>query len=112
MQGQDSGLVEVTRRLCGCNFFVVAAIILWDYPCQVHLKLEFHICAGSCFQYEASAVAEKLLHFAKTDVLLLNVSHPAFIYQDVAKQVGFVFFCAVIYFLKGSRRELSDLPET
>lgn len=31
---------------------IAAVIVLWDYPCQVDLVLEFHICPGSHCQYE------------------------------------------------------------
>lgn len=44
-----------SQGICSNVIFIAAAIILWDYPCQVNLELEFYICAGSRCQYEPLA---------------------------------------------------------
>lgn len=78
---------------CANVIFIAAAIILWDYPRQVHLELEFHICAGSRCLYEP----EKFLHSARWMCCCsYSISPSSSIYQDVAKQVGLwlnCFFC-------------------
>lgn len=89
-----------SQGICADVIFIAAAIILWDYPCQVHLELEFHICAGSRCLYEP----EKFLHSARwVCCCSYSISPSSSIYQDVAKQVElwlncFFFFFATIFF--------------
>lgn len=89
-----------SQGICANVIFIAAAIILWDYPCQVHLELEFHICAGSRCLYEP----EKFLHSARWMCCCsYSISPSSSIYQDVTKQVElrlncFFFFLATIYF--------------
>lgn len=54
-----------SQGICTNVIFIAAAIILWDYPCQVNLELEFYICAGSRCQYEPLANQRNFLHFAR-----------------------------------------------
>lgn len=61
-----------------------AAISLWDYPCQVNLEPEFHICAGSCCQDKS----EELLHSVRSVAVAATSLYPFSIYQDMARHGG------------------------
>lgn len=56
----------------GSVIFFAAAIGLWDYPCQVNLEPEFHICSGSCCQDES----EELLHSVRSVAVAVTSRSP------------------------------------
>lgn len=59
LAGEDthSDLTRAHEEICANVIFMAAAVILWDYTCQVNIEQEFQISAGSRCQYEAEIFA-------------------------------------------------------
>lgn len=57
--GKDtqSDLARAHEEICANVIFMAAAVIPWDYTCQVNFQQEFQINAGSRCHYEAEIFA-------------------------------------------------------
>lgn len=97
-----SDLARAHEEICTNVIFVAAAVILWDYTCQVNFEQEFQISAGSHCQYEAEIFVLPAIWMC-----FHNVSPTSSIYQDVTKQVELWlnrFFFAWIYLQRAPYR--------
>lgn len=56
-EGTHSDLARAPEEICANVIFMAAAVILWDYTCQVNFEPEFQISADSRCQYEAEIFA-------------------------------------------------------